>query len=321
MNAWFSRASRFSAFSAVSMALASVGALAWSGCGSDGASVTCDNAGNCMQCDGYGCSAVSTSGTTIDGGTDSGATVHHDAGAKPDAKPAKPDAKADSGVKADSGAKTDGLAGDAGTDVSTKPVCGGVNGPCACATVADCSSGEDCVAGACEPAASVCTLSSQCAGGKVCANGQCVTACGGGVSCASGFTCTNSVCEPTAASTCSSNADCTSTAPYCVSGSCALACTADAQCPSGDYCDQGACVLDTRPHPDCTGNSDCESGQVCQGGYCLYTCTTSMQCDLIDARIPICAMNVCRSVAEANPACTTQAQCASGQSCISNTCQ
>jgi hypothetical protein len=106
-----------------------------------------------------------------------------------------------------------------------------------------------------------------------------------------------------------------------VSGSCALACTATSQCPSGDYCDQGACVLNTAPTPDCTDTSQCDSGQICQAGYCLYTCTTSTQCEDIDARIPVCASNVCRSPGEANPACTTQSDCMTGQSCISNVCE
>jgi len=85
--------------------------------------------------------------------------------------------------------------------------------------------------------------------------------------------------------------------------------------------DQGACVLDTRPSPDCTTNANCLSTQVCQSGFCLYTCTTAMDCELTDTRIPVCADGVCRSTAEANPACTTQAQCNSAQDCIGNICQ
>jgi hypothetical protein len=140
--------------------------------------------------------------------------------------------------------------------------------------------------------------------------------------CASGFTCTKSVCEPNpSSSTCTSNADCTSTAPYCVSGSCTLACTADTQCPSGDYCDQGACVLNTQPSPDCSNTSQCAQGQICEAGYCLYTCTSSTQCADIDNRIRDCVDNVCRSPAEANPACTTQADCPAGQDCIGNVCE
>jgi hypothetical protein len=64
----------------------------------------------------------------------------------------------------------------------------------------------------------------------------------------------------------------------------------------------------------------CNQGQVCQDGYCLYTCTTSMECELIDSRIPVCAMDVCRAASEADPQCTMQSQCPTGEDCISNAC-
>lgn len=310
MNAWLSATSRFSA---VSLVVGALGALAWTGCGSNAASVVCDDAGVCMQCDGYGCASGNPT-KTLEAGVDSGpAPSHHDAGSKTDAKTdAKRDGKAD--AKAD-------VENDAHTTDASKPVCGGSNGPCACTVATDCAPGDDCVAGACQPASSVCEYSSQCSGGKVCDNGQCVTGCSATSPCGSGLTCTNGACQATTTSSCASSSDCPKTAPYCVSGSCALACTTDTECPTGDYCDQGACVLDTRPSPDCMTSSNCQTGQVCQGGYCLYTCTTSMQCLLIDARIPVCAENVCRSAGEASPGCTKQSDCKAGQSCLSNTCQ
>jgi len=315
--AWLSATSRFTA---ASVAVAALGALAWTGCGSNANSMTCDDAGVCVQCDGYGCSTVG--GPTIDASPDAGVTPGHDAGHD---SGEKSDAKADSGEKSDAKADTgkSDAKTDAGSDVNTPPVCGGTNGPCACATSADCTDGNVCVAGACAPASSVCEYSSQCAGGDVCADGQCLPGCDATTPCAAGFTCTKSVCEPSASSTCTSDTDCTANAPYCVSGSCTLACSTSSQCPSGsgDYCDQGACVLDTSPSPDCSNNNDCDSGQVCQGGFCLYSCTTSAQCELIDARIGVCSDNVCRSAAEANPACTTQADCTAGQDCIGNICQ
>jgi hypothetical protein len=99
------------------------------------------------------------------------------------------------------------------------------------------------------------------------------------------------------------------------------ACTSDSQCKTGDYCDQGACVLDTRPKPDCTANSDCLSTEECKSGYCRYTCTTSSQCALIDARIAYCSGSICVSQSEATPQCTTQSDCMTGQDCISNQCE
>jgi hypothetical protein len=108
----------------------------------------------------------------------------------------------------------------------------------------------------------------------------------------------------------------------CVDGTCTAACTADSQCATGDYCNQGACVVDTRPTPNCTTSAQCTGqNQTCVGGYCLYNCTTNTQCEMIDARIGYCSSaGVCRSQAEANPQCTQQSDCASGQDCIGNVC-
>jgi len=87
---WNAALSATSRFSAATVALAAAGALAWTGCGSSANSLTCDDAGVCMQCDGYGCSAV-TPGNTLDAGIDTGITpIDKDSGSKP-----KPDAAAD----------------------------------------------------------------------------------------------------------------------------------------------------------------------------------------------------------------------------------
>jgi hypothetical protein len=63
------------------------------------------------------------------------------------------------------------------------------------------------------------------------------------------------------------------------------------------------------------------STEQCIGGYCRYTCTTNDQCALIDARIAYCSSGICVTESEAMPMCTTQADCPSGQDCISNQCQ
>ena len=153
--AWFSQTSRFAA---VTVALAATGTLAWTGCGSSNNGSYCDSTG-CYTCDGYGCSSTGTldaGGPTFDAGTHPGA----DAGTKEDAKgDAKPDARSD--AKTDAGTKPDAKA-------DAKPVCGGTNGPCACTKTSDCTSGEECVAGACQPASDVCQYSSQCLGSDVC---------------------------------------------------------------------------------------------------------------------------------------------------------
>jgi hypothetical protein len=95
----------------------------------------------------------------------------------------------------------------------------------------------------------------------------------------------------------------------------------DSQCPAGDYCDMGACVLDTRPSPNCKMDSDCAPSQKCIGGFCEYTCSTDLQCQMIDARIGYCSSGICKNQSEAMPMCTTQADCPTGKDCISNVCQ
>jgi hypothetical protein len=81
-------------------------------------------------------------------------------------------------------------------------------------------------------------------------------------------------------------------------------------------------VRDTRPTPNCTQSSDCLSTEQCITGFCRYTCKTDAQCALIDARIASCSTDgICVSQSEANPQCTAQSDCATGQDCISNQCE
>ena len=89
----------------------------------------------------------------------------------------------------------------------------------------------------------------------------------------------------------------------------------------GDYCNQSACVIDTRPKPNCSSNSDCAANQDCVGGYRKFKCNTNLDCEMIDARIPACSMGYCASATEANPQCTSQADCPAGQDCVGNVCK
>jgi hypothetical protein len=225
---------------------------------------------------------------------------------------------------------TCGEAGDAGFDAATdveEPDDGGTcgaegGGPCSCTELGACPPGQACAGGVCMPSADVCVYSSQCNADQVCDDGQCLAACSPEDPCAPGFNCSIfGVCQPTSTEACTSNGQCPFTAPVCAAGTCSLSCSADAECPTGDYCDLGACVPDTRPSPDCSTNSQCADDQICDAGFCLYMCETSTQCADIDERIPVCSQNVCRSTAEANPQCTTQSECAEGESCISNQCE
>jgi hypothetical protein len=87
-------------------------------------------------------------------------------------------------------------------------------------------------------------------------------------------------------------------------------------------------VIDTQPTPNCgNGGAQCLATQECLDGFCRYTCNTpngqiSQPCELIDNRIGYCAKDgTCRDAAEAQAQCLEASDCASGQSCISNTCQ
>jgi len=309
-----------------------VGSMVWAGCGGGNGYSYCNETG-CYQCDGYGCQNAPTP-TPVEtdasaGGPDVGIVSTPDTGST-----SNPDGGSDA---ADSSSADAADAADTNTHCTSSSqctgasqecwqsqciTCGGTSGPCPCAATSDCSGGNVCAGGECTPPTDTCVYTSDCGGtNRVCANGQCVAGCSAAAPCAGGSTCTGGACVPSTAA-CTSNASCTSNAPYCVEGACAAACSGNASCATGDYCNQGACVPDTRPQPECTSSSTCDSNQECVNGFCEYTCTTSMQCALIDARIAYCGQDgVCRDSTEANPMCTQQSDCASGQSCVSNTCQ
>jgi hypothetical protein len=54
--------------------------------------------------------------------------------------------------------------------------------------------------------------------------------------------------------------------------------------------DAEASPPDSAPPPECVTSEDCRADvpQICIGGYCRYTCATSEQCALIDARLDVC---------------------------------
>lgn len=200
-----------------------------------------------------------------------------------------------------------------------------------CTKDSDCPSGEACVGtgqwATCTAKSNVCQYSSECAQGKVCADGECLTDCSQGQTCPTGTACTKGICEPTAGSQCTTDAQCSGSTPKCENGSCVAACdpnsVSTSQCAAGEYCDNGACVPDTRPQPNCGDASQCLSNQVCLDGFCRYSCGTDTDCKLIDARIGYCAADkTCRDAQEANAQCLSSADCTvAGQICISNTCQ
>jgi len=335
--------SLFTKRAAVVGALAALGALAWSGCGSgDENRYYCDSAG-CYECDAYGCSSVApptksacTGSSSCPPGsvcTASGCTTTcSDAVPCPKGEVCKaglcaapatdPGAKKDCTTKADCGEGKACVAG-------ACEACGGTNGPCPCTTASECASGQECTAGKCTSPANTCTFSSECGDGRICADGQCLASCET-TACSAGFTCDKGVCKPVLGGPggCATDNQCTPDAPQCVQGTCVKTCAGDAECGAGKFCDQGACVVDTRPKPNCTDDAQCGgtagTPKRCLDGFCKYTCTTGNDayCRTIDSRIGYCAKDgVCRTAAEANAECLKSSDCADGKSCIANACK
>jgi hypothetical protein len=264
------------------------------------------------------------SGIVLTGDASTDATTPTDGGEKTDA--------GDGGDGGGLGASCSGFA-NCGVGLACNAgvcaACGGSSGPCPCTSSSQCGTGLECVANACTPTADVCHYQTDCASGDVCDDGQCVSACT--TSCTTG-TCTKGACvtAPTGTS-CSDDTACAGTSsPFCVDGHCAAACggsgdsgTDGGACATGFTCNQGACVADTGPTVECTDSSQCSaSGQTCVDNLCKFLCATSPDCTAHDSRFPTCAKDgVCRTAAEASPACKSQYDCAPGQDCIDNLCQ
>lgn len=335
------RASGFSAafrMGTVAAALSAIGAMVWSGCGSNNERYYCDDTG-CFQCDGYGCGTVTpppskscTGAAGCPAGqvcTDQGlcqatcaATTDCAKGTVCKGGLCVAPAVTDAGTPKECTTTTDCTGGKV-CIANHCQACGGTNGPCPCAANTDCANGQQCVAGACTDPKNICKYNSDCEAGKICENGQCVAGCTD--TCAPPATCVKGGCVTPPGNTCQLDSQCPTTAPKCVGGNCVPACTTDSQCATGNYCNQGACVPDTRPKTNCNGDADCAGSgapQACVGGYCRYKCVGDKDCQIIDARIGFCAADlVCRTQTEAHPQCTTKSQCASGQDCISNVCR
>ena len=321
-------------------ALGALGALVWVGCGPNPDRYYCDDTG-CFSCDAYGCSNVTppskqacTGNASCPAGsvcTSLGCTlVCVDDNACPKGEVCKAGVcapptsstpeKKECSTKADCGADKACVAGACQT-------CGGTSGPCPCAGPSDCGDGQQCVAGACTSPQNACKFSSECGDGKLCADGQCLPACGPAGQCAAGNTCDKGVCKPDAAGGCQNDTQCAPSAPKCIAGACYKQCAQDPECGAGNFCDQGVCKVDTRPKPNCTVDDNCVTPgstvpNKCVGRFCNFTYSSYQYCRTIDTRIGYCANDgVCRSAEEAQPECTTSAQCTGGKVCVDNRCR
>lgn len=279
---------------------------------------------------GIGGGTVLEDGGTVVAPTDAGILITTDGGIVASSDGGKTSDAGDGGAL---GASCSGFAScgvGLACNASVCTACGGTSGPCPCTTTTECGTGLECVANACTPTADVCHYQTDCASGDVCDDGQCVSSCT--TSCTTG-TCTKGACVTAPTGTaCSDDTACTGTSsPFCVDGHCAPACgggstdsgTDGGACAAGFVCDQGACITDTGPTVECTDSTQCSvSGQTCVDNLCKFTCTTSTDCTEHDSRFPTCAADgVCRTAAEATPACKSKFGCAPGQDCIDNVCQ
>lgn len=301
-------------------ALAALGALAWSGCGSGSDDRYYCDTGGCYTCDAYGCSGVrGPSHPTCTSNAQCSTGVCTTAGCTSTCSSTSECPKGEtcqSGLCFEPGSGGGKVVDDGGTstpiDAGTNE--GGVTP--GCGTGPACASPNVCVSGTCTAPQNACKFSSECASGKVCADGACLTPCTNGT-CDDGFTCTKDVCQPNA------NPPDGGTQP--------TACTDDPTCGTGKYCNNGTCTVDTRPKPNCTVDSECGTtgaAKKCLAGYCRFTCAGTgsagdQYCRTIDSRIGTCASDgVCRSSKEASPQCTGPGTCPlSGQSCIDNQCK
>jgi hypothetical protein len=89
-----------------------------------------------------------------------------------------------------------------------------------------------------------------------------------------------------------------------------LVCAYSSQCASGDVCADGQC-LHSCATTACPANDLCTKG-VCEPNAGALACTTSGQCP---AMTPICAGGQCSA------ACTSSAQCTTGDYCDQGACQ
>lgn len=228
---------------------------------------------------------------------------------------------------------------DASADHEEPPVppqCDQESTLCLCADDGSCVGDRVCIDQVCVVP---CVFSSECGASRVCANGRCVLECGTLNYCPEGYTCSeiHTCVDAPRDPECRAEDDddggdgvdveedmlCTD-GYICANGVCAAACDTNEDCALDEVCNSrtGACEIDTQPTRPCAADPGvCGSRQICHGGYCRYSCSDSLACKLIDARIPVCADGVCLTETEANPQCVRREDCAEGENCVSNVCR
>uniref|UniRef100_A0A1A9ZCQ3 EGF-like domain-containing protein n=1 Tax=Glossina pallidipes TaxID=7398 RepID=A0A1A9ZCQ3_GLOPL len=203
-----------------------------------------------------------------------------------------------------------------------------------CAEDAGCLSNERCQNGACKP---LCRRDDDCRNNEVCLGLSCVPGCRSDQGCPTHLSCfdqqcidpcadaracgTNAVCEvinhtkicscpigllgdaevscKSLITTCSSNADCTST-QLCYGGSCQKKCRNDQNCLNDERCMRGIC------RTVCNVDSVCPQGQICENRICQIGCRNDLNC----APDQTCINKMCK-----NP-CDSLGQCGQCASCL-----
>ncbi len=308
MSAW-------SRVSAMVGALAAVGAIVWSGCGTGDDRYYCDDSG-CYSCDGYGCRGVQAPSTTPCTGTSNCAggsicTVQ--------------------GCAATCNQSSDCPKG----TVCTSNVCvapGSTGTVKECTTAAECTGGNVCVGNKCVPApdagpdaAPQCTKGSDCTSAQACVQGKCQTCGGANGPCACSVTsdcnspnvCASGVCTP-ATDTCKYSSDCGG--GICIDGKCETACGPNNTCATGYTCIKGGCEKNPTGST-CTKSTDCTSPTTpyCVGGQCVAKCSTDPEC----GQGNYCNQGACAPDTRPQGNCQNDNQCTGGpgQKCIGGICK
>jgi len=156
-----------------------------------------------------------------------------------------------------------------------------VDGECqqACASNADCGTGQACTNGFCGASTTSggqCVFNADCGAGQTCINGTCHPDCATDANCPAHDRCVGGICQADTGPSpqCRASADCVGvhvTEDDCVNAVCRTPCASDTDCcvgSSGSICQMGYCVTAHEVAPQCRANADCGAGKICSDAAC-----------------------------------------------------
>jgi hypothetical protein len=195
------------------------------------------------------------------------------------------------------------------------------SGECGCESDAECEGGMMCIESRCTDPSSVCFFDFECGDSSRCLDNECHATCTCDVGCATGQFCSAGLCldSEVGVDGCVYSEDCGDPGLVCINATCFKACDGEAQCHEGETCRGGACRADVAPVHDCGGAlGECGDDMVCNRGVCRLPCAASINCS---GEMSVCGGDgFCVSPVELGAQCMRAADCASGQSCLGNTC-